>query len=61
MIEELFLNYGPLGIMVFVLVIYNQKLIKKRDEVEKKLFEIIDKNTFILGEIKEFMEQNKKR
>lgn len=38
---ELIINYGLVGLIIVILVSYNQRLMKKQDERERELIELI--------------------
>ena len=47
--EELLLSYGGVGILALVLILQNQRLMKKQDCREKKLAEVIENNTRMMA------------
>ena len=55
MIEEALYGYGGVGILALVLIVQNQRLMKKQDEREKKLAEVVENNTKALAIFTEVM------
>ena len=57
MIEEALYGYGGVGILALVLIVQNQRLMKKQDEREKKLAEVVENNTKALAIFTEVMKR----
>ncbi len=57
MIEEALYGYGGVGILALVLIVQNQRLMKKQDERENKLAEVVENNTKALAIFTEVMKR----
>ena len=61
MIEEHLINFGGIGILALVLLIYNYRLLRKADEREMKLAQVVANNTIALTQVGEVMRRCNKR
>ncbi len=57
MIETTLINYGGIGILALVMIVYNNRLMKRLDDREEKLAQVVVNNTVIMGEVRELLKR----